>query len=84
VVEAVQLHHQPESATKHPHLTALVHLADFLSYELEYGAPGAYPPAECSPAALKLLGMTLPDLQTHGEAVHQEMQQSLEILKLIE
>ncbi len=84
VVDAVQFHHNPGSSTKAPQLTALVHIADFMSYQLDFGAPGAWPPAECSPDALKLLGLTMEDtLQLH-EKIMAEMESAMEILKLLE
>lgn len=83
VVEAIHLHHTPESAQQHPQLTALVHVADFTAYELGYGAPGAHPPAACSPAALELLGLDLGGCAKHHAAIGQEIRRSLEILTLV-
>lgn len=84
VVEAVQFHHEPASATKHPQLAALVHVADFLAYELGHGAPGAHPPAEIDAAALKLLGADVEGLQRHADAIGEELERAMQILKLIE
>lgn len=84
VVEAVQHHHDPSAATKVPHLTALVHVADFLSYELDYGAPGAWPPKECDPLALRTLGTTLDECRQFMPAVTEEILQAMEILKILE
>ncbi len=39
VVDAVHFHHNPESSSKYPQLAALVHIADYISYELGYGTP---------------------------------------------
>ncbi len=82
VIEAVQLHHQPQSATQFPQLTALLHVADFLSYQYGLGAPGAYPP-ECDPAALKLLNLTLAQTAEFKEEISKELEQAMEILSLI-
>ena len=84
MVEAIQCHHKPMSANKVPQLTALLHVADFIAYQLGYGAPGAFPPEECSPDALKLLGLTLEQTAEHHEHIHGELEHAMEILKLIE
>ncbi len=84
IVDAVHCHHNPVIATKAPHLAALVHIADFLSYRIEMGAPGAWPPKECSGDALKLLGFSLGDFELYRSAVDEEITQSLEILKLLD
>ncbi len=84
VVDAVQFHHQPSASVKVPQLTALVHLADVMSYQIGYGAPGAFPPEECDAAALKLLGITLEDTVQHHAKIIEELEHSMEILKLLE
>jgi len=84
VVEAVQSHHKPDSSTKVAQLTALVHVADFISYQLDLGAPGAWPPAECAPGALKMLGISLADTAEYHEKIRAELEHSMEILKLIQ
>ncbi len=83
-VDAVNCHHEPIAATKAPHLASLVHLADYLSYQIGFGAPGAWAPKECSPDALKLLGFTLADFELHHPAVDNEIEHSMEILKLLD
>jgi len=82
VVEAVQFHHLPQSATKSPQLTALVHVADYLSYQYDLGAPGAFPP-ECDPAALKLLNLSLAQTKGLKASIQEELEHSMEILSLI-
>jgi putative nucleotidyltransferase with HDIG domain len=84
VVDAVQFHHNPASSTKAPQLTALVHVADVMSYQLGFGAPGAWPPKECDPEALKLLGLTMEDTLKFHEKIQAEMVSAMEILKLLE
>jgi putative nucleotidyltransferase with HDIG domain len=84
VVDAIQFHHAPEQSTKLPQLTALVNLADFIAYQLDYGAPGAYPPKECNPAALKLLDVTLPQTLAYHDRIREELEHSLDILKLLD
>lgn len=83
VVDAVQFHHNPDSSTKFPQLAALAHLADYMSYPLGYPAPGAYPPAGCNSGALKILGLTLDDCQALVPKIREELESSMEILKLI-
>jgi len=84
VVDAVQFHHNPTASTKVPQLTALVHLADVMSYQLDLGAPGAWPPDACDPDALKLLGCSYEDTeQFHGQ-IREELEHAMEILKLLD
>lgn len=84
MVEAIHLHHDPVSSPKTPQLTALVHVADCLSYQLDFGAPGAWHGSDCASGALQILHLEperLPDL---NERILQEMDHSLEILKLLD
>ncbi len=83
VVDAVQFHHNPESSTKYPQLTSLVHIGDFISTELGYGSPGTYPPKECRPEALKLLGLTVEEIRGLEGRIREELEGSMEILKLV-
>ena len=83
VVDAVQFHHKPGASSSAPELTALVHVADFIAYELGYGAPGACGPKECDPDALRVLGMTLEGTMEFRERIHEEMDRSLDILDLV-
>jgi len=83
IVEAVHLHHRPSLSTKVPQLTALLHVADFISYDLGYGSPGAYPPAECDAGALKLLNLTMPHTLEYYEKFNKELTNAMEILNLL-
>ncbi|MFT5316572.1 MAG: putative nucleotidyltransferase with HDIG domain [Candidatus Krumholzibacteriia bacterium] len=83
VVEAVQLHHNPSESTKVPQLTALLHVADFISYDLGLGSPGAFPPKECDPGALKLLNLSLPHTLKFYDKFEEELKDAMEILNLI-
>jgi putative nucleotidyltransferase with HDIG domain len=84
VVEAVHCHHAPSSATGCPQLAAIVHVADFLSYEMGYGGPGAFPPEKCDRSALKLLGMDLGEVDDLRAAIEEDLVHSMEMLKLVE
>lgn len=84
VVDAVHFHHNPESSTKFPQLTALVHIADFISAELGYESPGAFPSRDCSPTAIKLLGLGVEEIRGLEDTIRQELKESMEILKLVE
>jgi putative nucleotidyltransferase with HDIG domain len=84
VVEVVRNHHTPEAAVTQPQLTSLVHVADYVAYELDYGAPGAFPPPCCEPAALSLLGVVPGQLADHRQRIDEEISRALEILKLVE
>ena len=84
VVDAIHYHHEPEKAGTVPQMAALVHVADYVSYELRLGAPGAYPPSTCSPAALKVLGLTLAQVEELHGRIREELDSSLQILQLLE
>ena len=56
LVEAIQCHHKPMSANKVPQLTALVHVADFVAYQLGYGAPGGLPSGGLQPRGAETAG----------------------------
>ena len=84
VVDAVQFHHNPESSTKFPQLTALVHIGDFISSELGYGTPGTYSTTECNHDAIKLLGLSIEEITGLEGRIREELKESMEILKLVE
>jgi len=83
VVDAVQFHHAPESATKYPQLAALAHLADYMSYPLDYPSPGALAPEGCNPIALKILGISLNDCQNLVPKFREDLESSIEVLNLV-
>jgi putative nucleotidyltransferase with HDIG domain len=83
VIDAVERHHEPESSTRVPQLTALVHLADIMSYELGHGAPGTWPPGETCPGALLLLGVTMADTAVWHEKIRIELDNVAGILALM-
>lgn len=84
VVDAVQFHHNPESSTKYPQLTALVHIADYISAELGFGTPGTFPPKDCRPEALNLLGLKVEEIRGLEGKIREELEGSMEILKLVQ
>jgi len=84
VVDGIHYHHDPEKAGTVPQLAALVNVADYMAYQMRLGAPGAYPPETCSPAALKVLGITEAQTLELHETVRAELDTSLDILKLVE
>ena len=84
VVDGIHYHHDPEKAGTVPQLAALVHVADYMAYQMRLGAPGAYPPETCSAAALKVLGITEAQTLELQEAVRAELDTSLDILALVE
>jgi putative nucleotidyltransferase with HDIG domain len=84
VVEAVACHHKPEAASRHADLTALVHLADFFSHHMECGGPAAAPPRTHSQDAARLVGLdpaAADDVVTRARA---EIEESLELLRLLD
>jgi putative nucleotidyltransferase with HDIG domain len=84
VVDAVHFHHNPDSSTKFPQLTALVHIADFISNELGYSSPGAYPPRECQPEAVQMVGLSVEQIRGCEEQIREELEGSMQILKLVQ
>lgn len=83
VVDAVQFHHDPAASVKVPQLTAIVHVADVISYDLGYGAPGAWPANACQPEALRLLGITMEQTNDFHAKIQAELEHAMEILKLV-
>ena len=83
VVEAVHLHHAPESARRNPQLAALVHVADYLAYGMGYGAPGSPPPLACSRPALDLLALDRADGPADAARIRDEVARGLELLTLV-
>lgn len=84
LVEAVQFHHSPDSGASYPSLVALTNLADYVSYELEMGAPSSLIHHECDPWSLKELGTTIQDIMAYKESILEETNQALEILQIID
>lgn len=84
VVDAIHYHHEPDKAGAVPQLAALVHVADYVAYQMRLGAPGGYPPAECSAIALKVLGLTADQTAESQDRIRTELEPALEILKLLE
>jgi putative nucleotidyltransferase with HDIG domain len=84
VTDAVEFHHNPARSAKLPRLTALVHVADIVSYEIGLGAPGAGPPGDGDTGALKMLGITMPQTRAYHDRIRAELEGSMEILKLVD
>ena len=82
VVEAVSCHHEPTAASRHAELASIVHLADYFSYHMDCGSPGAAAPRRHSHDAALLIGLT-PDIATDVvQRAADEFEESLEILKM--
>ena len=84
LIEAVYLHHTPSSGASHPQLSALAHLADYISYHLEMGSPMSQPPSICDPEALTIIGLTSAEALSHSEDYTEEIRQAMSILDLVE
>ena len=84
VVEAVACHHKPETASRHAELAAIVHLADYFSYHLDAGCPGAVAPRLHSQDAAQLVGLTPDTASQVVEQARGDMNESLEMLKLLD
>jgi putative nucleotidyltransferase with HDIG domain len=84
VIEAVACHHRPEAASRHAELTALVHLADYLATHLEAPGPGTVAPRVHSHDAARLVGLTPDAASQVVERASEELEEALEILKLLD
>ncbi len=84
VVDAVHLHHSPVETAQYPQLTSLVHVADAVSYHMDYGAPGAQAPKAVQHEAFKLLKMRPEQVGACEDRIRQELESSLQILKLLD
>ena len=82
VVESIQLHHVPGEGGAYPQLTALVHLGNILSYQLNMGSPLGQPPGGCSDGCLQVLGLDLDQAISFEPAFREEIERALEILQL--
>jgi HD-like signal output (HDOD) protein len=83
IVEAIHLHHTPTAGASYPQLSALVHLADYLSYQLEMGSPLSRPPSACDDEALTILGLSLEQSLFHLPECEEEVRQAMSILDLV-
>lgn len=84
VVEAVACHHNPEAASRHATLAAVLHLADFLATHAEMPCPGAPPSREHSRDAAKLVGLTPDTAREAMERAQEDMKDAMEILSLLD
>jgi len=84
LIEAVQFHHSLSSGASYPTLVALTNVADHVSYELEMGAPSSQVNGDCDDWSLKELGLTMPEIMTHKDAILEETTQALDILQIID
>ncbi|KMP11927.1 hypothetical protein UR09_02285 [Candidatus Nitromaritima sp. SCGC AAA799-A02] len=58
LVEAVAYHHYPSAAKTDKKLTAVVHIADVMAYEMKYTGSGEHSTPELELESLELLGVT--------------------------
>jgi putative nucleotidyltransferase with HDIG domain len=84
VVEAVACHHNPETASRHATLAAVVHVADFLSYHLDCPCPGAVAPRTHSRDAARLIDLTPEAAGEVVERAREELDEAMLILQLLD
>lgn len=79
LADAVNAHHDPSKAKLNPKGAAVVHVADFLVYEMKLGSSGepALPPLKKS--ALTELGLTLDFIKDARVVVFEEADQALQL-----
>ncbi len=83
LVEGVCYHHVMDAGASYPKLVALVHLSDYLAYELGMGAPASRKPAECDPKVLAEAGMDIESALGLKDRILEETESALQILKII-
>jgi putative nucleotidyltransferase with HDIG domain len=84
LIEAIQFHHTLSSGITYPKLVALVNVADHISYRDNMGAPASLVHDDCDQAALSELGLTIEKAESYRDEYHDEIELSLQILKIIE
>lgn len=79
LVDAVKFHHVPDNALDNPRGAAVVHIADFLSYEMRLGSSGEplIPPLQKH--WLKELGLTLDFIQESKMEIMDQTDKALEM-----
>ncbi len=79
LVEAVLYHHNPSQAENFPLETAVLHVADFLVYQMKYNLGEGYAIHPLDPSVVQLTGVTKDSLDYIRQAVHAQMVETLDI-----
>ncbi len=84
LVEAAALHHSPSIIRSNPQLVCLTHVGDVLARRLRIGSGGDPLVPEINPFALEELNLTEDDLEAQLPLIEMEVQNSRELLNLVE
>jgi len=84
LIEAVQFHHDLSANASCPELVSLTNVANYVAYELGFGAPASLRHHDCDPWALNELGATLEQCVGANEAILAETETALDILQIID
>jgi putative nucleotidyltransferase with HDIG domain len=79
LIEAVRYHHHPSQAKNFPLETAVLHVADFVVYNMGYTLGEGYPIHPLDPDAAKLTEVTQNSLDYIRQAVNAQMAETLDI-----
>ncbi len=84
LIEAVQFHHDLSSNAAYPELVSLTNVANYVAYELGYGAPASLRHHDCDPWALSELGITIEQSLQMRDVILEETEAALDILQIID
>jgi HD-like signal output (HDOD) protein len=73
-VNTIIYHHKPQDAARYKRLVSLVHIADVITRQLEFGSGGDSTVPEVEEAALDQLSMQARGLEMLVEAVKEELE----------
>lgn len=79
LIESVRYHHYPTQAQEFPLETAVLHVADFLVYNMKYNIGEGYAIHPVDPSVVKMTGVTRETLGYIHQAVNSQMAETLEI-----
>lgn len=79
LVESVLYHHYPSKAENFPLETAVLHVADFLVYQMKYNHGEGFAIHPLDTSAVKLTGVTKSSLDYIRQAVNAQMVETLDI-----
>jgi len=77
LVEAVSYHHFPSAAKTDKKLTAVIHIADALAYEMEYSGSGETYVPTIDPESMKELGILQPYLTGVKEEIRDTIDETI-------
>jgi putative nucleotidyltransferase with HDIG domain len=79
LVESVRYHHCPTQAENFPLETAILHVADFLAYKMNYNLSDDYPIHPVDPNVVPMTGVARDSLNYICQSVNTQMAETLDI-----